>query len=354
MKRLPPIIVSLILVFALCSCDNNKSSKEYYQGTDLKQLETFTSVTGIKLNIEEDTPESNSKLYNYLTDNNADGLGAILKYEAYLKEYGFSKAEDLSDDEITTYLMNDYIIVTGKFSPQSNVIQYTITIPNEKNVVKDESDSEPEDQENTVKPSGNPVKDEAAIYSEFCQMVDNGAYTEAITYLNHESLSLDYADVRNYYQYAKAMKLYRETEFVRYSDIQEIVRNLTEGMPEDFKDSAEIAEKINGELNRLIGSHMWKLDSSKVYLAYHLIISDTGDVVLELQPEKDEPLYGHTTHQLVYVNLENGSYYMLCPNYNLDIDHCEYAITFQPDYIALSKAWGGQYDTFAVNYTRVS
>lgn len=205
MKRLTRMITLLILVFTLCSCKNNKSSKEYYQGTDLEQLETFTNVTGIELNTEKDAPESNSKLYNYLADNNANGLGAILKYEAYLEEYGFKKVEDSSDEEIAIYLMDGYIIVTGKFSPQPNVIQYGITIPNTKNAEIEEAGSAAEEPEDNKAPEMKPPKDEHTLYSEFCTLVDDGNYAEALDYFIRESLSLNYSDTKDYYNYATAM-----------------------------------------------------------------------------------------------------------------------------------------------------
>lgn len=355
MKNLSKIFLLFIILITFCAC-SNKSSIEYYQGTDLEELETFTSVTGIELNIEKDAPESNGKIYNYLADNDADGLGAILKYEAYLEEYGFSKAEDLSNDEITTYLMNDYIIVTGKFSPQSNVIQYAITIPNGMALAEIEAGNKATEQENNETPVTPPQKGDEEIYSEFCQLVDDGNYTEAVRFLEHENLSMEYANTKDYYYYAKAMEVYRETEFLTYSVILNVVDTLKENVSEDFLDSAEIIEKITNELAILVGTHIYNRDSKYIYDCYYLIIMDNGDVILDMGKRSEgKPQLSYADYQLVYVNLEEDSFYMLCDDWADDIEHCKYAITILPDYLALTKAWGNSDEgIFAANYKKVS
>lgn len=135
MKRFLPLSLAIIMCFSMCSCkkqsddESNNDDKSYYSDTELEQLETFTSITGIELNISQDAPESNSVIYNYIMDNDANGVGAIVKYEAYLEEYGFEKADELSTDDYSAYKMDEYVIVTGSFVVQSNILQYIISIP---------------------------------------------------------------------------------------------------------------------------------------------------------------------------------------------------------------------------------
>ena len=129
MKKSISFLLVLAMVLSLCACGSNSNEKEYYQNTELEKLETFTSITGIELNISQDWPESNSIGYNYLMDNDAKGLGAVLKYETYLQEYGFEKSDTFSTEVSTTYIMGNYVIVTGTARPQDNVIQYVISIP---------------------------------------------------------------------------------------------------------------------------------------------------------------------------------------------------------------------------------
>jgi len=347
------------MFFSLSACGKNEPQKEYYQNTDLDNLETFSSVTGIELNITEDAPESNAIIYNYLMDNNADALSAVLKYEAYLEEYGFEKSDDYSEylsDELTAFAMDGYLIVTGKFSPQANVVQYAISVPGEKTLEPERPDNKQEESETE------PTKDEATIYSEFCQLVDDGKYTDALDVRKRENLSLDYNDTRNYYYYATAMQLYKETEFLTFQDISTVVKLLDEDISEGFKDSADIAEKINADIDRLIGTHLYvQIDeeyknlNQSVYLAYSLIIDDEGNIMINQQTGKNKPLDdGVFMYKLVYVNLEKLSGFMICADYHEDIDHCKYYITIQPDYITLSKAWSGQHDIYAGNYTKIS
>lgn len=355
MKKFLLCALSIVLLLSFSACGEKNDDKVYYQNTELENLETFTSITGIEVNITEDCPESNSMMYNYLMDNNADGLGAVIKYEAYLNEYGFEKSDILSSEDSNAYILDEYIIITGTFYPQSNVIQYVVNIPNGKYVSEDETNVIPVESEG-VQETEVP-KDEASIYSEFCQLVDEGAYTEAVDYINLEKLPLNYVDANDYYQYAVAMKLYTETELLTYQDILEVVRILTEDVTEGFKDSTELIEKINSELAELEGTHVYKRNSNYMYDAFYLIISSNGEVILDMGESSTGALLSSSiTHQLVYVNLENGSFYMLCRKSFADnIDYCEYGITILPDYLALSKAWGSVDDgLFAGNYVKSS
>lgn len=356
MKKIIALIITVIGIFSLVSCNGSSDAEKYYPNTELVELETFTSVTGIELNITENCPESNSVNYNYLMGNNADGLGAVLKYESYLSEYGFNKSDALSTKDSNVYLMDEYIIVTATFSPQDNVIQYVVNIPNGKLVSEDDSSESieaPQDVDSTV---SEPPKNESLLYTEFCRLVDESSYIDAIQYRDDEQLSLDYENTQDYYQYAKAMNLYKETEFLTYQDIMEVTKILREDVSEGFKDSAELIENIDNELATLLGTHVSKRNSNYAYDAYYLIITDNGEVTLDLgKSNAGEPMSSSVTHQLVYVNLENGSFYMLCRRGLMDIDYCDYAITILPDYLALSKAWGSVDDgLFADNYRKES
>lgn len=354
MNRLMSLFfVFIIAVCCLCACENKSSEKDYYPGTELDDLETFTSITGIELNISQDCPESNSVNYNYLMDNDASGLSAVTKYESYLKQYGFKKSEDLSDKDSTVYLTDDFLLITGVFNPQDNVIQYVVNIPNGKypNVsTENDVNNEVKTPQNAEIPAD--TKDEAAIYAEFYRLVDIGNYTDAFSYWRQKNLSPDYADARDYYLYARAMKLYLETEFLNYYSIMDVIDCLSK-TSEGFKDAAEIAEKINGELDRMQGIHISRLEGHE-YGSY-LIIDADGKVTLAFTESYEDAISYGLQYQLTYVNFEEGSSYMLCNGSRIVKDNCEYAITIQSEDIVLSKAWGAPNDgTFKGNYTKVS
>lgn len=240
MKRLLSLLLTISMCVSLSACGKSEPQKEYYQNTGIENLETFSSVTGIELNVAEEAPESNYVIYNYLMDNDANGVGAVLKYESYLKEFGFTEDEELLVEDGTVYTMGDYILVAGSFTPQSNILQYVLTIPTKKAGGTEKLDNQQKE------PQTEPEKDDETIYQEFCQLVDDGQYTEALNTRKREKrLSLDYKDAKDYYNYATAMQLYKETEFLTFQDISKMVQLLNEDISEGFKDSAEIAEKVN-------------------------------------------------------------------------------------------------------------
>ena len=120
------LISLLYILLSACKQQNmEETSKEYYPGT---MIETFTSIAGIELNIQESYPESNSVSYNYLMDNNAAGLSGIIKYGSYLTEIGLTKSEVLSTSDYNTYTCDKYIVITGTYYPQPNVLQYIVNI----------------------------------------------------------------------------------------------------------------------------------------------------------------------------------------------------------------------------------
>ena len=181
------ILIASLLVLSGCSktvpSKNNEGTENpFYEKTELKELKTFTELTGIKLTTTEETPESDSISYNYIMDNNADGFAAVLKYETYLVEYGFKKM--LTSDKINTYGMDGYYIVSGIFNPQDNIIQYVLNIPNSR--VESEV-SETTIAETTQESSEETkAKDYAESYKEFCEMVDSEDYTIDIEFKNSE------------------------------------------------------------------------------------------------------------------------------------------------------------------------
>lgn len=366
MKRFISLLAVMAVLFSLYACGNAEEEKSYYTDTELVELETFTSITGIELNITENYPESNTVSYNYLLDNNADGLGAVLKYEAYLSEYGFEKSDILSDDTATVYVMDEYVVVTGIFYPQSNVIQYVLNIPNEKNVaVENEageaSDIAPEETEEVQEPE---VQiDPETVYSEFCRLVTNGSYTDALEYvdeyLKNGILSVNYSDLSDYYHYAEAMKLYIETELLSYQDILEVVRILTEDVSEGFKDSSEIAEKIQSELDDFAtGTYIQKRDSRYYYDAFYLEIKDEGAIDISVGTKSGGISHVQSECQLVYVNLEKSSQYLLCcygPDHSPELRLCYYVIYKGTDYLGLSRTWNDKTNgTYVGTYTKIS
>lgn len=142
-KRLISIMTLVLLTGVLTTGCGNKTTgqtsdiastsatADYYKNTDLKNLETFTSVTGVELNVSQD--DSSGTSYNYLMDNDAKGVGAETKYIKYLEDYGFTENDDLNSifgsTGTTVYTMDGYVIVVLEDQPQDNVLQFAINIP---------------------------------------------------------------------------------------------------------------------------------------------------------------------------------------------------------------------------------
>lgn len=146
MKKTARYIIALLSIMALLlvACGQKK---EYYEDTDIKNLETFTSITGIELNIVKDS--NIGKTYNYMLDNTATGIGAITKYLDYIEKSGFVKDSNINqeygNDTTSYYIKDGFIITVFQETFSSNTLQFAVHIPT-KSVI---DDSEP--QNNTEK-----------------------------------------------------------------------------------------------------------------------------------------------------------------------------------------------------------
>ena len=343
------MLVVLAATSILSGCGNGKdvaskvettATKEvsYYENTDLVELKTFTNITGVPVTSTQDTPESNSVSYNYILDNNAEGFAAVLKYETYLSEFGFKKL--LTSDKISTYAMDDYYIVVGIFNPQDNIIQYAINIPNEKHVsIDDIKETTTAAEKETIAKESETAKDNEASYLELCAFVDDNKYDQAIKCVEGGEVSLDYKETKDYYNYAKAMQLYKNTEYLKYADISKVATLLSEEVSSDFKDAGEIAEKIKKELKMFSGTYICEKDSKQLYNAHYLSFEDDGIVKLILGKKGSAPQSSPSTKfYLAYVNLENESYYVLA--YPQATEYCQYGIVESDGKLVLVKSWG--------------
>lgn len=121
------VAMSLTLCFVLASCGKTKM---YYENTELKEFETFTSVTGVELVSWQKTEgEYPNVVYNYIMNNDADGIAAMAKWNQYIAEYGFIKEESLSMGDIEVYVKDGYILGLVMSQPTDATIQYVVTVP---------------------------------------------------------------------------------------------------------------------------------------------------------------------------------------------------------------------------------
>lgn len=351
MKRLVALILASALSLSLVSCSGDteaqispsaspdvEDTKEYYEDTFYENLETFTSVTGVELNITEDF-EEDGIAYNYLMGNDATGVGALLKYESYLKNYGFEASTIDDGSGRNMFQLDGGYIITRGVDVQDNIVQYIILIPRERVIA--EAANETVSTELKASPSPSPEVDVATAYAEFCSLVDNEKYSEATSYFfKNRALTLDYSDARSYFNYAKAMQLYREPKLVTFEDLQTVLELLSDAP--GFKDSDEIVEKINSDLELLVGHYLYvKLDKYSLYIGFDILIEEDGFVGMECIDKKGEETNYLLSYQLVYLNLEGVSYYGICSDYDLRYEGCEYSIaSFDGDSImVIANSW---------------
>lgn len=298
------LITTALLLYACAAQQKSEASAEYYQDTVIENLETFTSVTGVALNIKEENPESQSISYNYLMDNNAEGLGNVLKYEGYLKEFGFTKNDSLSTDTYTTYQKDGYVVITGSFNPQPNVIQYIVNVSSIDFNQLAKEDTEPEPSNPTTS-TEDPYEE---AYKKIVSLVEDKKYSEARDYYmdNANYSFFHYKDTGDYYHYAEAMAYYTDPQFRPLAQALEILKSdVTEG----FLDSDSIISEIEASLSQIDGIYQQKRSGNYQYDAFYLII-DNGEVEIENGKKSDIPTgASHFTYTLAAVTLDNGDEY---------------------------------------------
>lgn len=267
MKKIIKIALLVTLSILLCACGNNLSrilelkNKEYYADTTIEKLETFTSLTGIELNVSQ--KNETATIYNYIMDHNADSIGAIIKYENYIRDFGFERNEELeklSYDGSKIYVMDGYLISLTEIT-KDNIIQYVITIP-DTSLLDDELKNESSEQDNNE------------LYSKLVDLASQGKYQEGFDFYNKSNLSENfegYLDSKKYMFYCQAMMAYENGGLgAAYSMLKKECSNIL--------DAPEIIMK----LNEIIGGFNGIYKTTKDGLNLYIYIKD-GKVSVDLR-----------------------------------------------------------------------
>lgn len=194
------IFLILLCCIALPGCG---SSDKYYDNTPLKKFETFTSVTGIELSGTQETERNAGTIYIYIFNNDADGMSAMLKYETYIKEYGFVEGD--SDGNGMTFYEKDnkYRILISMSQPQETVIQYMVIVPH---MTIEETDALSEKVQ--AEEADALEKQRSEEYEKFVDMCKNGQYQEAKDFFNDSSLWYNEDGYRRHYKDSLAYSYY--------------------------------------------------------------------------------------------------------------------------------------------------
>lgn len=243
------VVIAIIAVVVMFY--NNKRepvvADNYYKNTALENFETFTSVTGIDLTSSEET-EGNI-LYNYILDDNATGIGAIAKWQQYVKEYGFTYMESLSDEDMEVYTKGEYIVCMFLSQATNATFQYVISVP-KNSVTEQYSDKE-------ISNSKEPAENQHDDYAKLVELTTSGDYQEAIDFYNNSNLNNTfegYSDSKKYFFYAEGMLWYKKSF---YGDAYDILTENCQG----FLDTDAIIQKIDDKVGFLDGVYIYLLST---------------------------------------------------------------------------------------------
>lgn len=209
-------------------------------------------------------------------------------------------------------------------------------------------------------------------YAELCTLVDNEKYTDAVKYyeesqLRHSSTQ-DYADCKTYYNYAKAMQLWRETQFLTFDDIRNVHELLGEiaGKTSGFKDTDEIYVKISSAFlclcNNIYIKESVDFDPRLPDMYYGKLITISGDGTIQTGlfgsfDDLGAPSYFpfYCDYELSYINLENGSCFAFAQR-----SDCEFLILdFDEDSFTIARSDGmddpfdGTYESYEIVFQRI-
>lgn len=330
MKKLKKILILSIILLTLNGCEN----KQYYDDTTIEKLETFTSLTGIKLNISQ--KNDTGMTYNYMMDNNADSVGAILKYESYIRDLGFErneKLEKIANNSSKIYVMDGYLISLTEIK-KDNIIQYVITIP-EKSLLEGELESKNE-------------KDNDTLYNQLIDLVSQGKYQEAYDFYYNSNLAENfegYSDSKKYMFYSQAMMAYENGGLGEaYSMLKEHCNDILN------------APKIIMELDETVGKFNGIYKATMEGVNYYIYIKD-GKVAYDMRSiYEDKQLKEQTyIYDLIEITYTTGEKTLGIGNVILGKVDIEYA--FIDGYTSNNftlVAWKGQSTTYNGVYTKIT
>lgn len=214
MKKTVIAIVNLTMcLILLAGCGSND---KYYSDTPLEKFETFTSITGIEASGTQETEGNAGRIYTYIFNNDADGMAAILKYETYIKEYGFVEGES-NGTGMTFYKYNDeHDILISMSQPQESVIQYMVIVPH-----MSIEETQKVNEEKQAEESAALETQQEEEYMKLVELCKNGQYEEAIECFNESNLSYNddegymrhYKDSADYWYYCRGMIDYSNGEY---------------------------------------------------------------------------------------------------------------------------------------------
>ena len=312
---------------------------EYYDNTPLENFKTFTSITGIEVSGKEEV-ENAGTMYTYIFNNDADGMSAMLKFDTYLKEYGFVEGE-ADGQGMIFYEKDPYNLLISMTQPQESVIQYIVIVPK---ATVDEIKAASEERKAAEQDAMEQQQEED--YVKFVELCQNGKYQEAKDFFNETSLwytddegyRRHYKDSRDYYNYCDGMLDYNAGFYgdalEEFSDCESSVLDMD-----------TVSKKILDEISFLNGTYK----NSGIDYAYYAISIDNGKVGADLDTngKPSEIRYNWRVAKTTYNGKE-------CWGFS-GVGDMEYVISnINGTTLTVVKAPGASYDTFEGTYTKES
>jgi hypothetical protein len=349
MRRNLIILITFTLSIVLCSCGSSDksyqdvsvksyqetsaqsyqdTSVQYYQNTSIKKLETFTSLTGVEVNIQNDL--DTGILYSYIVDADATGVGAVTKYLNYLTQNGFVKNENYSGAGEVYYKDSDFLMISRLET--GNVIQFTIVLP------KTGTDS-------TVGQSKAETKSE---YEQLVQYCVDGDYTAAQKLYDSSSTiknSENKDSAKKYYLYAEGMDYYNNGV---YGTAYKLLSQYATGLLKADETLANIEKKL-GSLDGVYENQ------SVGYSGMYMIIKN-GRVELDTyssfgSKSISDPVY--YLDSLIDYTFTTGKSTYAISNGNINKNDVQYIMaTINGDSITLAAPAGSTYTTYSGVYKK--
>ena len=345
MKRWKGLIGIMVLSLAVSGCGEkgenvekeDEQSDKYYANTPLEKFETFTSITGIEVSGVQESEGGTGTIYTYIFDNDAAGMSAMLKYDTYIKEYGFVEGE--SNGTGMTFFEKDdtYDILISMSQPQESVIQYIVIVPHMTMAERDAVNEQNKEAEQAAMESKR--EEDYANFVELCQ---NRKYQEAKDFFNESDLWYNddegyrrhYKDSMAYYDYCNGMLCYAEGKY------GEAVSEFSK-CENSVLDLDKVKADILSEINSLNGTYQ----ITDTWSGHKSITINNGKVGTEIEVDSwpSSSRYGK-----YIVKMSNGSFGIGA------YSGIDYIITLNGSTLTVEKAPGASYDTFAGEYKRVS
>jgi hypothetical protein len=328
MKKMTMLIIIFLMVISIGACGDSDSDKSYYEDTYIEDLETFTSLTGVDVNIQNDL--DTGILYSYIVNVDAEGLGAVTKYYNYLEQNGYTKSN--IQTEAGTIYVKDSNMLMVQDSQFDNVIQFTIVVPK----ISPYSESSEADDISSV--------NELEQLMQYCESED---YASAQKFYLDSSLqkSDDKDTAKKYYLYAEGMEYYENGV---YGEAYKLLSENTVGILR----TDDVLKDISDAVGFLDGVYE---NQSVGYSGMYMIIKD-GRVDLDIK-DRDELKNGVYYFESIidYTFTHNNTSTYAISNGALSKDDIQYIMaSIDSDSITLIAMAGNNYTTFNGVYKKTS